>query len=181
MRQIARTTGIGIGPVQRELKQLTDCGIIQRRVQGRQVYYRANLDSPVFKELKSLITKSVLEFELAKLTESLNAIAPPEIILSHRFPVPESTLADFCRKHHIKKLALFGSVLREDFHPDSDIDVLVEFEPGHVPGFGIIDIENALSQIVGRKVDLHTPGDLSRYFRDQEVREAKVEYAASQP
>jgi len=279
LRQIVRATGTGVGPVQRELKQLSNAGVIQRTVRGKQVYYQANRQSPVFNELHGLIVKTVGvadvlrsalapsagrikvtfvfgsiarstenrfididllvvgnitfgevvdllstaeeklgrevnavvypisqfkqkiredhyfvktvlegekifligdEGELAKLTESLNVMTPPEEGLLQRFPVPESTLSDFCQKHHIKKLALFGSVLGVDFRPDSDIDVLVEFEPGHVPGFGIIDMENELSQIVGRKVDLRTPGDLSRYFRDRVVREARVKYAASQ-
>ncbi len=90
--------------------------------------------------------------------------------------MPQGRLAEFCRKHHIRKLSLFGSVLRDDFRPDSDIDVLVEFEPGKTPGFGIIGMEDELSQMLGRKVDLRTPQDLSRYFRDQVVREAKALY-----
>jgi predicted nucleotidyltransferase len=95
----------------------------------------------------------------------------------YRFDVPEAELADFCRRHHIKNLSLFGSVLRDDFKADSDIDVLVEFEPGYVPGFNMVDMENEISQLSGRKVDLRTPNDLSRYFRDRVVREAKVVYA----
>ncbi|MBE9477957.1 MAG: nucleotidyltransferase family protein [Chloroflexi bacterium] len=91
--------------------------------------------------------------------------------------VPQEKLAEFCRRHYIRRLALFGSVLRPDFRPDSDIDVLVEFEVGHVPGFAIVAIEGELSRLVGRKVDLRTPGDLSRYFRDRVVREAEVQYA----
>ncbi|MDO8635980.1 MAG: nucleotidyltransferase family protein [Dehalococcoidia bacterium] len=88
-------------------------------------------------------------------------------------------LTAFCRKHYIKKLSLFGSVLREDFRPDSDVDVLVEFEEGHVPGFGIVGIENELGRLVGRKVDLRTPNGLSRYFREEVIREAKVCYGAA--
>lgn len=85
-------------------------------------------------------------------------------------------LADFCRRHHIRRLALFGSVLRDDFGPHSDIDILVEFEPGQVPGFRMVDLEDELSALVGRKVDLHTPGSLSKYFRDRVVREAQDQY-----
>ena len=88
-------------------------------------------------------------------------------------------LASFCREHHIKRLAFFGSVLRDDFGPQSDIDVLVEFEPGHVPGLlGLARLERELSTLFGgRKVDLRTPEDLSRYFREEVLREARVEYA----
>jgi hypothetical protein len=88
-------------------------------------------------------------------------------------------LADFCRKHHIRRLALFGSVLRDDFGPDSDVDVLVEFEPDHVPGLlRLAAMERELSACFGgRKVDLRTAEDLSRYFRDQVVATAEVQFA----
>ncbi len=166
-KQILDTVKLGRGTVQRELKNLTDKGIIIREVQGRQVYYRANAQCPIFNELKGIVRKA---FGVGINGELLDMVA-------QRFRVPENRLAEFCRKCHITKLALFGSVLGDDFHPDSDIDVLVEFESGHVPGFGIIDMENELSQLVGRKIDLRTPGDLSRYFRDSIVHEARVKYA----
>jgi predicted nucleotidyltransferase len=93
--------------------------------------------------------------------------------------VPRDKIADFCRRNHIRKLSLFGSVLRSDFGPDSDVDVLVEFEPGHVPGFfRLFDMEEELSSLVGgRKVDIRTPQDLSRYFRDEVLTHAEVQYA----
>ena len=90
--------------------------------------------------------------------------------------VPRKKLAEFCRRNHIRKLAFFGSVLRDDFGPESDVDVLVEFEPGKTPGFAFFGMQEELSIILGRKVDLNTPGFLSKYFRDQIIREAKVEY-----
>ena len=88
-------------------------------------------------------------------------------------------IAEFCRRNQIRRLALFGSVLRGDFHAESDIDVLVEFEPAHVPGlFGIARMERELSGLLeGRKVDLRTPEDLSRYFRQSVLEEAEVQYA----
>ena len=167
-KQVLDAVKIGRGTVQRELKNLTDNGIIVREVQGRQVYYRANEKCPIFDELKSIMTKTMGVDDTV--TETFDLVA-------QRFNVPKDLLAEYCRRHHIKKLALFGSVLRNDFHPDSDVDVLVEFEPGRVPGFAIIDMESELSNMVGRKVDLRTPGDLSHYFRDRVVREARVEYA----
>jgi len=87
-------------------------------------------------------------------------------------------IADFCRRNHIRKLSLFGSVLRDDFGPESDIDVLVEFEAGHVPGFfRLFDMEEELSSLLGgRKVDLRTPEDLSRYFRDEVLAQSWVQY-----
>ncbi|MGA1794454.1 MAG: nucleotidyltransferase family protein [bacterium] len=91
----------------------------------------------------------------------------------------QKQLASFCQQHHIRRLAFFGSVLREDFGPDSDVDVLVEFEPEHAPGlFGIARLERELSGIFGgRKVDLRTAEDLSRYFRQDVLQEAELQYA----
>lgn len=96
-----------------------------------------------------------------------------------RIRIPEAAVTDFCRRHHISKLSLFGSVLRDDFRPDSDLDVLVEFEPGQVPGLAFFEMEAELSEILDRKVDLQTPNFLSRYFRDRVLQEAEVCYAAS--
>ena len=93
--------------------------------------------------------------------------------------IPKDEIADFCHRHHIRKLALFGSVLRGDFRSDSDIDVLVEFEPGHIPGLAFFGMEMELSTILGRKVELHTPNFLSRYFREQVLKEAEVQYVDS--
>jgi len=93
--------------------------------------------------------------------------------------IDKKQIADFCRKHHIMKLALFGSVLTERFGPDSDVDVLVEFYPANVPGlFALAGMEMELSDILGRNVDMRTPEDLSRYFRDEVVRGALIQYAA---
>jgi hypothetical protein len=93
--------------------------------------------------------------------------------------VPKEKIVEFCRRHHVRRLALFGSVLRDDFRPDSDVDVLVEFEPQHIPGLAFFGMEAELSEIFGRKVDLHTPQFLSRYFRDAVLKEAEVQYVAS--
>ena len=95
-----------------------------------------------------------------------------------RIPVTEEALAAFCRRHHIRRLALFGSVPRDDFSPSSDVDMLVEFESGHVPGFGFVDMQDELSHMVGRRVDLTTPNSLSRYFRARVLAEARPLYAA---
>lgn len=87
-------------------------------------------------------------------------------------------VAEFCRRHHVRNLALFGSVLRDDFGLDSDVDVLIRFEDGYIPGWEFFDLEDELSAIVGRRVDLSTPGFLSRSFRQRVLDEAKVLYAA---
>ena len=92
--------------------------------------------------------------------------------------LPQKEIATFCRTHHIAKLSVFGSALTEDFGPDSDVDFLVEFEPGHVPGLiRLAGMERKLSELIGRKADLRTAGDLSRYFRDEVVAAAVEQYA----
>ncbi len=90
--------------------------------------------------------------------------------------LPVGQITEFCRRHHIRRLAIFGSALRDDFRPDSDIDVLVEFEPGHIPGLAFFGMQAELSAILQRPVDLNTPQFLSPYFRDRVQSQAKVVY-----
>jgi len=93
--------------------------------------------------------------------------------------IDEAALARFCEAHHIRRLSLFGSQLKGNARPGSDLDLLVEFDPAHIPTlFGIAGMEIELTEMRGRKVDLRTPGDLSRYFRDEVVRTAEVQYVA---
>jgi hypothetical protein len=96
-----------------------------------------------------------------------------------RLPIDEAQLAQFCRTHHIRRLSPFGSTLKGTARPDSDVDLLVEFEPDQTPGLlGLAGMEIELSALLGgKRVDLRTPLDLSRYFRDEVVRTAEVQYA----
>lgn len=92
--------------------------------------------------------------------------------------ISQGKLAKFCKRNHILKLSLFGSATRDDLSPDSDLDVLVEFEPARIPGLiKLAGMEIELSEIFGRKVDLRTAGDLSKYFREEVVKSAEVQYA----
>jgi hypothetical protein len=95
----------------------------------------------------------------------------------HGIHVPEHDIAELCRRYDIRRLALFGSILRRDFRADSDVDVLVEFEPGKTPGLDFFEIEIELSELLGRPVDLNTSKSLSRYFRDRVLAEAQTIYA----
>jgi predicted nucleotidyltransferase len=92
--------------------------------------------------------------------------------------MPTERVASFCRRHHIHRLALFGSVLRDDFLPGSDVDVIVEFESGYVPGLDSFAMQEELSRIFGRSVDLNTPSFLSNHFRDRVLADAEVQYVA---
>ncbi|MBM3334678.1 nucleotidyltransferase family protein [Candidatus Sumerlaeota bacterium] len=96
----------------------------------------------------------------------------------HGIEIPPDRIADFCRRNHIQRLSLFGSILGQDFGPDSDIDILVEFESGCTVGLlRMAGLEMELSQMIGRKVDLRTPAELSRYFRDDVIRSSQLQYA----
>ncbi len=93
--------------------------------------------------------------------------------------VPKDKLVEFCKRNHIRRLSVFGSALRGQLEPDSDIDLLVEFEAGHTPGlFSIVRMEMELTEMLGRKADLRTPEDLSEYFRDEVLENAEVQYQA---
>lgn len=99
--------------------------------------------------------------------------------MSPRIQVDREKIAELCRRHGIARLALFGSALRDDFGPESDVDVLVEFEPGRTPGLGIITIERELATILGgRRVDVVTAGFLHRLIRERVLAAAEEQYAA---
>ncbi len=92
--------------------------------------------------------------------------------------VPKSEIEALCGRYRIQRLAIFGSMIHEDFRPESDVDVLVEFEPGTEVGLEFFTLQDELSQKFGRNVDLHTPASLSRYFRDSVLAEAEDQYVA---
>lgn len=97
----------------------------------------------------------------------------------HGIKFDPQRMADFSRRHRVRKLALFGSILRDDFTPDSDIDVLVEFEPGATPGLAFFAMQEELTQLLGHRVELSTPDFLSVHYRDQVLRNAEVHYVAA--
>ena len=98
------------------------------------------------------------------------------LLAARNLILPRKETGEFCRRNHVRKLALFGSVLRDDFSPQSDVEVVVEYERGHVPGLAFITHQEELSSILGRNVDLNTPRFISRYFRQEVLRDAKVVY-----
>ena len=100
-------------------------------------------------------------------------------LIHHGIAIPSQQVREFCRRHHIRRLALFGSILRDDFGPDSDIDVLVEFEPEHTPGFFFFALQDDLTAMFGRKVDLNTPGFLSDALRARVLAESETVYVAA--
>jgi predicted nucleotidyltransferase len=110
--------------------------------------------------------------------EASRSLAEPygDTLELHGIVLSRSWIAAFCRRHHVRRLALFGSILRDDFGPESDVDILVEFEPGKTPGFAFFGMQDELRAQLGRPVDLNTPQCLSKYFRDQVVAESRPLY-----
>ena len=99
--------------------------------------------------------------------------------MTPKVAIDRAQLATFCRRNGVRRLAVFGSALRDDFAPHSDIDVLVEFEAGRTPGLAFFSMQDELSRLFNRVVDLHTPASISRYFRDQVLAEAEDQYVAA--
>ena len=99
--------------------------------------------------------------------------------MNSKVSVDQERLAEFCRQNGVRRLAIFGSALRDDFGRDSDVDVLIEFEPGRTPGLRFFWMQDELSRLFNRTVDLHTPASLSRYFRSQVLAEAEDQYVAA--
>lgn len=128
-----------------------------------------------------MIAKTILskKFLNSNMNMIIGGMTLPEKI--HNIQIHDKKIKRYCQRHHIKKLSLFGSILRDDFCSDSDIDILVEFEKGYTPGyFDIHQMEEQLSSLFnGRKIDLRTPQDLSRYFREKVISNAEVLYAGS--
>ena len=98
--------------------------------------------------------------------------------MTARIEIPSSEIAQFCRRNRVRRLALFGSVIRDDFTPQSDVDVLVEFEPGYAAGFAFFQMRRELTAMLDREVDLHTAASLSSYFRQEVLDEAEEIYVA---
>jgi uncharacterized protein len=145
----------------RELARLAKTGLLVSVTEGKQKYYQANHNSLIYNELHSLMTR-------------LQEAMPDS--LSQRISMPEPQLKAFCRRHYILSLSLFGSVLRDDFKPESDIDILVEFQEGKTPGLlKLAAMEEELGGLLGgHTVDLRTFRDLSPYFRERVLQEARV-------
>ena len=99
--------------------------------------------------------------------------------MNSKVSVDQERLAEFCRQNGVRRLAIFGSALRDDFGPGSDVDVLIEFKPGRTPGLRFFWMQEELSRLFDRTVDLHTPASLSRYFRSQVLAEAEDQYVAA--
>ena len=178
--------GGGSGAVQRELARLEASGLVESSRIGNQKHYQANRQSPIFEELHGIVLKTAAAeggLRVAETKPPAYTVTPHRHVgiakILRRVGVAQRDLKAFCRKRGIAKLSFFGSVTREDFRPDSDVDVKVEFEPGRVPGLGIVDVRDDLAQLFGRPVDLLTSPVISNPIRRRSIeRDLTVAYAA---
>ena len=131
------------------------------------------------RKVKEEVLKSLTQEEIAQLRKRLKPEEVLTVSMKSKITMPEKTIAEFCRRNRIRRLSVFGSALRDDFGPDSDVDILVEFEPDTRVGLRFFGMEQELSEIIGRKVDLNTPGFLSPYFRKDILSEAESVYDAT--
>lgn len=175
VRRIARLTGVPAGSLHRELRQLAEAGLLVATRSGNQVLYGANEASPVFHELASMLDKTAgtpptLHDHAAEYT------VEPSGSLSE---IDRKALAAICRKYRVKKMSLYGSAARGELRPESDVDLLVEFQPKRGPSlWGLVDMQDALSPLFGgRRVEIAGPGILGNPYRRATIeRDLKVLY-----
>jgi len=167
--ELVRAADKGVGAVHRELSRLVLAGLVTSTRAGNQRHYQVNPESPVFPELAAIVAK------LYDVTTAGKAAAVAEeagmYVVGNGIRVPREPLEALCRRYRISQLSLFGSVTRPDFAPDSDVDVLVEFEPGGAPGIGgVVEFRDELSRLFGgRRVDIATRAILNNPYRRKTI------------
>ncbi len=178
--EIVRHAGAGIGAVQRELERLAAAGLLTVAWIGNQKHYQANRRSPVFREIAGLVRKTI-NAEAVPAVYRPQVVAPAPALHSPVAPyraadkqalrIPRAKLAALCRKYGIRKLSLFGSAARNELTPESDIDLMVEFEPEKAPSlWSAPEMEGALSELFGkRRIELAPPGILRNPYRRKSI------------
>ncbi len=195
VREIERLTGVPAGSLHRELKPLVQSGVLLRQPLGNLVRYRANQSCPIFQALAAIFSgvdaavpyphEPADHLQAAELAPasyaSVRATSPRAARAMRRLNVSRRDIGDFCRRHHLKKLSLFGSVTRDDFRPGSDVDVMLEFAPASKPDLlTISDLQDELSMLFGgRPVDVITNAPIPNPFvREAIMRDLETIYAA---
>lgn len=174
--EIIALVGSGTGAVQRELARLEAAGLVGVTHIGRRKHYQANAGSPVFEELRGLVQKTAGGQESAVTRDNRDTL-----MIGHTLAVSRAALRKLARRYHIRRLVLFGSAARGELRPDSDIDLLVEFETGEAPSLGgMVEIQDAFARLFGgRKVDVATPSILNNPYRRRAIeKDMEVLYAA---
>lgn len=166
-KEIIRLTGMGVATIKRELERMTAAGILTLTKIGNQHHYQANPECPIYRELIAIVEKTMPGTD--------------KFVIDDKLIVSQAALAKLARRHHIHRLALFGSAARGELNADSDIDILVEFEKEKAPSLGgMVKISDDLSALFGgRKVDIATPSILKNPYRKRAIeKELEELYAA---
>ena len=173
-QEIIRLVGAGVGSVQRELKKLSAAGLVTVKMTGNQKHYQANPDLPIYQELCNIVLKT---FDMGKVSILDHDSAGKIVKL---ISVDRKALGELVELYRIRRLSLFGSAARGELEPESDIDLLVEFEEENEMSLGgMVRLGDALSLLFGRKVDIATPGILNNPYRQQSIlKDLKELYAA---
>lgn len=169
--EIMRHARAGIGAVQRELHRLVSAGLLSVSHVGNQKHYQANRQSPIFDEIVAIVSKTMnAEASAQGLAARESRAAYAVGRRAQAFHVPRGRLAAICRRHRVKRLGVFGSAARGDVTESSDVDLLVEFEKdAETSLFDMVRLQEELSRLFGRKVDLATPAILENPYRRQAV------------
>lgn len=180
--------GGGSGAVQRELVRLESCGLVEVSRIGNQKHYQASQASPIFEELTGIFRVFTAPESRTRATVAVRNKAVQQVSYDDqsagvlkKLMVSKTELSALCRRNGIRKLSFFGSVTRDDFRPDSDVDVMVEFAAGRAPSlFGMVDLRDELSTLFkGRKVDVVTPAAMNNAYRRKTIeRDLAVAYAS---
>ncbi len=177
LREIARVTRTQPGTLRRELALLTEAGVLERQTAGNRVQYRANPACPIYDELRDIAHKTLTAGKPTRAARQRRAKAGREVALH----VPQDRLKKLCRRYHIRRLAVFGSAARGELGPRSDVDLMVEFEPGRAPSLWEgPDFDKAFSALFGnRPVDIVPPEVMRNPYRRQTIqRDLKMLYEA---
>lgn len=178
VRAIARLSGVPAGSLHRELKLLAEVGLLIREPSGNQVLYRANPACPGIEEIRQLLRKTEAPFRQG--LPKREATAADRIRIAKGLLLSRKMVENLAHRHQIARLALFGSAARDELGPDSDIDLLVEFEDGAAPTLGsIATLREDLAALFGRKVDLATPSVMNNPYRRRAILEDIREIYAS--
>lgn len=174
--EIVRSAGMGRGTVARELERMTAAGVLTATKTGNQMHYQANPKCPIHAELVSIARRLSRTEKIAP-----KNISADQLLIGGEVEVSRRALRETAKRYHISRLCLFGSAARGELRPDSDIDLLVEFERGQAPSLGnMVDIQDAFSRLFkGRKVDVATRSILKNPYRKQHIeKDLKELYAA---
>jgi predicted nucleotidyltransferase len=181
LNEIVRLAGVGKGTVNRELDKMLAAGLVTVSRVGNQNHYQANAQCPIYDELLSIVRKTIEAGDKRNRGRQAMQRNRDTLVIGGKIEISRSDLQEVAKRFHIRRLYLFGSAARGELRPDSDIDLLIEFESNAAPSMGgMVEIQDAFAQLFhGRKVDVATPSILNNPYRKRAIEKDMEElYAA---